>query len=164
MTTSSPLAEADPIAESQLRLLRAAADSEGRPEKLLSKIFTYCSDDDLAGLQSMDPTTRRSALVRFRQGADAKRDAGLVMAAAANGRPLELAKRLRLGKLASGLEQARLVPASTRVAAIVRARARTQRHDPEVVCRVMARCTPLFAAVMNGHAQCADLLQAAAEE
>lgn len=46
---------------------------------------------------------RRVALCRFRQAHAARRDAGMVFQAAAHGRPLELAKRLRLGRLAGGL-------------------------------------------------------------
>ena len=35
---------------------------------------------------------------------EAKRDAGIVFHAASEGRPMELARRLRLGKLAGGLD------------------------------------------------------------
>lgn len=40
--------------------------------------------------------------MRWRQAVDAKRDAELVFNAASEGRPLELIKRLKLGKLTGG--------------------------------------------------------------
>jgi len=46
----------------------------------------------------------RGVVVRFRRAHEAHRDARLVFRAAAEGRPLELQKRLVLGKLAGGRE------------------------------------------------------------
>jgi len=46
----------------------------------------------------------RGKVVRFRWAHEAHRDAMLVFRAAAEGRPLELQKRLVLGKLAGGLD------------------------------------------------------------
>lgn len=42
-------------------------------------------------------------LLRWRRAVEAKRDAAMVFRAAAEGRPMELAERVRLGKLADGL-------------------------------------------------------------
>lgn len=44
-------------------------------------------------------------LVHFRTAADAKRDAQMVWRASAEGRPMELQKRLRLGILAGGVDR-----------------------------------------------------------
>jgi len=49
-------------------------------------------------------TNRRGMILRFRRAHEAHRDARLVFRAAAEGRPLELQKRLVLGKLACGLD------------------------------------------------------------
>lgn len=46
----------------------------------------------------------RLQVLAFRRAHEAKRDAGRIFHAAAHGRPLELAKRLRLGVLAGGAE------------------------------------------------------------
>ena len=48
---------------------------------------------------------RRGMMVRLRRAHEAHRDARLVFKAAAEGRPLELQRRLMLGKLAGGLDQ-----------------------------------------------------------
>jgi len=45
------------------------------------------------------------AMLRFRRAHEAHRDARLVFRAAAEGRPLELQRRLVLGKLAGGQER-----------------------------------------------------------
>jgi len=47
---------------------------------------------------------RRGMMVRLRRAHEAHRDARLVFKAAAEGRPLELQRRLVLGKLAGGLD------------------------------------------------------------
>ena len=47
---------------------------------------------------------RPHALIRWRRAHEATRDAARVFIAARDGRPMELDKRLRLGKLAGGLE------------------------------------------------------------
>jgi len=48
--------------------------------------------------------SRRGMILRFRRAHEAHRDARLVFRAAAQGRPLELQRRLMLGKLACGLD------------------------------------------------------------
>jgi len=48
--------------------------------------------------------SRRGMILRFRGAHDAHRDVRLVFRAAAEGRPLELQRRLVLGKLAGGLD------------------------------------------------------------
>jgi len=52
--------------------------------------------------QAMTP--RRGIMLRLRRAHEAHRDARLVFKAAAEGRPLELQRRLVLGKLACGLD------------------------------------------------------------
>ena len=52
----------------------------------------------------LEGNRRRGRLALWRRGVEAKRDAGMVFQAASEGRPLELGKRLRLGKLAGGLD------------------------------------------------------------
>lgn len=81
---------------------------------------------------------RRREIVRFRHASDARRDASLVFKAAAEGRPLELAKRLRLGKLAGGLERKGVLLSETGQALTV---------------------TPLEVARLGGHTQCVELLE-----
>jgi len=49
-------------------------------------------------------TSRRGMMLLFRRAHEARRDARLVFRAAAEGRPLELQRRLVLGKLAGGLD------------------------------------------------------------
>jgi len=48
--------------------------------------------------------SRRGVMLRLRRAHEAHRDARLVFRAAAEGRPLELQRRLVLGKLAGGLD------------------------------------------------------------
>ena len=48
--------------------------------------------------------SRRGMMLRLRRAHEAHRDARLVFRAAAEGRPLELQKRLVLGKLAGGID------------------------------------------------------------
>jgi len=47
---------------------------------------------------------RQMVMMRFKRAHEAHRDARLVFRAAAEGRPLELQRRLVLGKLAGGLD------------------------------------------------------------
>ena len=49
-------------------------------------------------------TPRVRGVLFWRRAVEAKRDAGMVFKAASEGRPMELARRLRLGKLAGGLD------------------------------------------------------------
>jgi len=73
-------------------------------------------------------------VMRFRRAHEAHRDARLVFRAAAEGRPLELQKRLVLGKLAGGVMKTSLYT-------------HTGQH-----------MTALEAALMGGHVQCVRLL------
>ena len=59
------------------------------------------------------PGSQRLRLLRFRRAHEAHRDARLVFRAAAEGRPLELQKRLVLGKLAGGLLRRGILPTGT---------------------------------------------------
>lgn len=72
--------------------------------------------------------------MRWRRAVEAKRDAGVVFKAASEGRPLELAKRLRLGRLAGGLERKGVVKGGAIVG-------------------------PLEAARLAGHDECEQLLE-----
>ena len=71
-------------------------------------------------------------MVRFRRAHEAHRDARLVFRAAAEGRPLELQRRLVLGKLAGGQEKL-----------------------GEANCEMM---TPLDAAMAGGNDECIKVL------
>ena len=75
-------------------------------------------------------------MLRFRRAHEAHRDASFVFRAAAQGRPLELQRRLVLGKLADGASNARITPTGDRV-------------------------TPLEAATAGGHDDCVKLLRGA---
>ena len=66
---------------------------------------------------------------------EAKRDAGMVFQTAAEGRPMELAKRLRLGKLAGSMS--------------------TKTTTPDASMPMML---PIEAAMMNGHDECVQIL------
>jgi len=78
--------------------------------------------------------SRRGMMIRFRRAHEAHRDARLVFRAAAAGRPLELQRRLVLGKLAGGAYVARLTLDGRRV-------------------------TPIQAASLRGHTECVELLR-----
>lgn len=84
-------------------------------------------------LSYLNPS-RRLHVMQFRRAHEARRDAGMVFEAAARGRPLELAKRLRLGKLAGGLQ----------------ARGQLQKDGPIM--------SALDAARLGGHDRCVELL------
>lgn len=79
-------------------------------------------------------SNRAHHLAAWRQAVIAQRDAAMVFNVAANGRPLELGKRLRLGKLSGGLEMKGLVQGGQLV-------------------------SPLQAAMMGGHRACVKILQ-----
>ena len=75
----------------------------------------------------------RGTEARFRRAHDAHRDARLVFRAAAQGRPLELQKRLVLGKLAGGTER---------------------------LCEVDGvMMTPIDAAMASGHEECIEAVR-----
>ena len=57
--------------------------------------------------------SRRGMMLRLRRAHEAHRDARLMFRAAAEGRPLELQKRLVLGKLAGGLLRRGILPTGT---------------------------------------------------
>jgi len=107
----------------------------------------------------MDPWPRRWLLSRFRRAHEAHRDARLVFKAAAEGRPLELQRRLVLGKLAGGLsivgplhcsytdEDGRCIDA------------------PESIVRDrVTMVSPLQAAVRNSHDACIAVLESAIQK
>ena len=73
------------------------------PELCLRYIFEECSAHDLREVMHLAPRNQARVLMRFRRAHEAHRDARLVFHAAAEGRPLELQRRLVLGKLAGGL-------------------------------------------------------------
>lgn len=75
----------------------------------------------------------------WRRAVEAKRDASMVFQAAAEGRPMELARRLRLGKLAGALQSKGEVGVADR------------------------QVSALEAAIIGGHAECAALLQEAGQ-
>lgn len=77
-------------------------------------------------------------MARWRRAVEAKRDAGMVFQAASEGRPMELAKRLRLGVLAGCLDARGLVKGAGTV-------------------------SPLEAARLGGHDECVGLLEEAAK-
>ena len=54
-------------------------------------------------------------ILRLRRAYEAHRHAGLVFRAASEGQPLELQRRLALGKLAGGASNARIKPTGHRV-------------------------------------------------
>ena len=72
-------------------------------------------------------------MLRLRRVHEAHRDAGLVFRAASEGRPLELQRRLVLGKLAGGATITRISPSGSRI-------------------------TPVEAATAGGHYDCVELL------
>ena len=100
---TSPADEADAIAASGL--LRAVVESMGRRNRCVSLMMEYCEVEALDGLRHLLVSERGEHLVRFRQAHEAHRDSRLIMRAAAEGRPLELQKRLQVGKLASGIHK-----------------------------------------------------------
>ena len=72
-----------------------------RPREVLGKLFELVPAGELARVKHLDPR-RGDQLVRWRRAHEAHRDASMVFQAAREGRPMELEKRLRLGKLAGG--------------------------------------------------------------
>ena len=84
---------------------------------------------------------RRGRLALWRRGVEAKRDAGMVFRAAKDGRPLELGKRLRLGKLAGALDRKGVVTVDG--------------HEREV--------SSLEAARLGGHDDCVSVLEECVE-
>lgn len=77
---------------------------------------------------------RRLQMMRWRRALDAHRDATRVFNAARDGRPMELDKRLRLGKLAGGLD--------------IKGESRTGRM-----------VLPMHAAISGGHMECVEVLR-----
>ena len=72
-----------------------------------SEIYATDAATELRRVASRGPYRLRRplAIVRLRRAHEAHRDARLVFRAAAEGRPLELQRRLVLGKLAGGLDR-----------------------------------------------------------
>ena len=84
--------------------------------------------------------TRQDRLLQWRNGTCAWRDRDLAFRAARDGRPLELGKRLRLGRLAGALGMRGAIPAQSGGSAVVGI---------------------LGAARLGGHSQCERVLLAA---
>lgn len=83
---------------------------------------------------------RRDAVVRWRRAVRAHADVPLMHRAAWEGRPMELAKRLRLGRLAGGLG--------------MRLEVKGPNMSPQLA-------TPLEAARLGGHDECVRVLEEA---
>lgn len=84
-------------------MICGASESSSSSEWVLwSDGTTFLHDISEKGLVAAMPPRLRPML-QWRRAVEAKRDAGLVFKAASEGRPLELGKRVRLGKLAGGL-------------------------------------------------------------
>jgi len=97
-------------------------------------------------------------MLRFRRAHDAHRDARLVFRAAAEGRPLELQKRLVLGKLAGGLDRTSCITADQvkymiTYVYVVESFLREARLFPGPL-----ECTPLGASMLGGHDDCTKVL------
>lgn len=121
------------------KLYRKAGGSSQRLLRLMFGALRKMGDygRDVLASAPPDPGRKLRAVVRWRQAHDAQRDAGMVFQAASEGRPLELAKRLRLGKLAGGLNM----------------RKHTLASDGRPVC-----ATPMEAASLHGHEECMAVL------
>ena len=115
---------------------------------------------ELQRLASRDPVKLRRpmTMLRFRRAHDAHRDARLVFRAAAEGRPLELQKRLVLGKLAGGLDRTSCITADQvkymiTYVYVVESFLREARLFPGPL-----ECTPLGASMLGGHDDCTKVL------
>ena len=86
---------------------------------------------------------RGTHLIRWAHAWRAHRDAALVFKAASEGRPLELEKRLRLGRLAGGLRIKGSITQADGISRMVR---------------------PLAAARLGGHDECVQILKIVREE
>lgn len=85
---------------------------------------------------------RGVGLLRWRRAVEVKRDSELIFRSARDGRPLELGKRLRLGKLGGGLWKKGLVE----------------------VGGVTKEVSAMEAACMGGHLECVRVLDEAVRE
>lgn len=117
-------------------LLRAMQSCQS-PLRCIELAFKMCKKGELKEMQRLNPL-RRADLALWRSAHEAKTDASLVFDAAAQGRPMELQRRLRLGKRAGGLV----------------ARGRISSEHGELL-------TPLQAARACGHGECEQLLREA---
>lgn len=121
----------------------------------------------------MNPA-RADAIVRFRHAHDARKDAKIVFKAAREGRPMELAKRLRLGKLAGALAMRCKLPAAqfenlesewravkSRVMdhMSVTTGGSAQLELPLDPSEATILCSPLTAAVLGDHRDCVAQLE-----
>jgi len=92
-----------------------------------------------------------TTLLQFRMAHEAHRDARLVFQAAQEGRPLELQKRLALGKSAGGLSR-RCTP---RVGVLSEW---CDQLSIEPDDHALLTCTPLMVSLLGGHLDCANVL------
>jgi len=95
-------------------------------------------------------------LLRFRRAHEAHRDARLVFRAAADGRPLELQKRLFLGKLAGGMTAQSHAKLECDASSAI-----SQWFGQQIPTKAATLClhihaTPLCIALLRGHDACVD--------
>jgi len=122
------------------RDLQAVLDAGGSdPQECLRRMLTELGPQARAVLAWMH---RGKCIVKWRRAHEAHRDARLVFRAAAEGRPLELQKRLALGKLAGGLQLPGIMPSD-----------HGHRQDSS-----MRDIGPLAASIAGRHQECAALL------
>lgn len=122
----------------EVKPLEAALEKcDGDPRTCLQLLFDHDNEGWLARRRLVHPRVR--AILDHRRAHEARRDAALVFQAASEGRPLELAKRLRLGTLGGGLD-------------IVQ-----EARDDSTVGGVRL-VSPLQAARLGGHTECASLI------
>ena len=116
-----------------------AARIKKNPRHILRRLFEIAPDGVLDPVKGLDPR-RADAVIRWRRAHEAHRDASMVFRAASEGRPMELEKRLRLGKLAGGLTRAGRAGSGAWGAAAVRL------------------LSPMEAARVGGHGRCVAVL------
>ena len=93
-------------------------------------------------------------VLRFRRAHEAHRDARLVFRAAAEGRPLELQRRMVLGKLACGLDRISCITADQVKAVVASGYAFESSLLEAELFPGPLECTPLGASVLGGHDDC----------
>ena len=102
--------------------------------------------------------SRRGMILRFRRAHEAHRDARLVFRAAAAGRPLELQKRLVLGKLAGGLDRTSCITADRVKYTIASGHVLESSLREAGLFPGPLECTPLGASMLGGHDDCTKVL------
>lgn len=84
-----------------VRAMDLVDTNAARPREVLARLFELAPERELAKVAFVDPR-RGDQLVRWRRAVEVRRNARLIFQAAAQGRPMELERRLQLGKLADG--------------------------------------------------------------